>query len=90
MSLELLKTRREKLEERVRKFLPSFGVKYYAEDAGKGFAGSMVCPCGCEEYSIKFRVKGENQGLYAECMGCGEIFNLAERLVKGKKDASKS
>lgn len=81
MALEILKTKREKVEERYLKSVPTFGVKYYAEDAGKGFAGSMVCPCGCEEYSIKFRVDGENQGLYAECEGCGELFKLAERPV---------
>jgi hypothetical protein len=81
MALELLKTRREKLEERVRKSVPAFGVKFYAEDAARGFAGSMVCPCGCEEYSIKFRVGVENQGLYGECLGCGELFKLAERPV---------
>ena len=83
--LNILKTAREKAEERVE--APQFGVKYYAEDAGMGFAGGMVCPCGCEEYGIKFRVKGPEQGLFAECTGCGNLFMLANRLVD---NASKS
>ena len=63
---------------------PQFGVRYYADDAGLGFGGSMVCPCGCDEYGIKFHVEGAAQGLYAECLGCRNLFKLANRDLKGE------
>ena len=64
------------------KEVPTFGVRYYAEDVDGEFSGSMECPCGCDEYGIKFRAEGAMQGLYAQCLGCKNLFKLAERPVK--------